>query len=69
MHLYRVELDDIYLCSAEVGIDCVFLRATTDNAGPTSKYKGTERSTRPHIAWSTRVQIVEQRHSAIFQPR
>ena len=46
MHLYRVELDDSYLCTAEVGIDCVFLRATTDNAGPTSKYKGTSRSTK-----------------------
>ena len=50
MHLYRVELDDIYLCTAEVGIDCVFLRATTDNAGPTSKYKGTDSTTRAQNA-------------------
>ena len=50
MHLYRVELDDIYLCNAEVGIDCVFLRATTDNAGPTSKYKDTDSTTRAQNA-------------------
>ena len=38
------------VCSAEVGIDCVFLRATTDNAGPTSKYKGTDSTTRAQNA-------------------
>ena len=55
MRLYRLELDDIYLCNAEVGIDCVFLRATTDNAGPTSKYKGTSRSKKVQRVLSTEI--------------
>ena len=50
MRLYRVELGDIYFATAEVGIDCVFLRATTDNVGPTSKYQGTSHNTRAQNA-------------------